>query len=122
MTNNLTESTGNFKIKKYDFTEFSNLEEIGRGAFGTVYKVAWGNLTIALKNVNRTINTNKSKINGFDKELHTFAKLGKKKGGIWGCYLCDYENPIKIDNGFQGSQKSQVKKFQIEEFEVFQYL
>ncbi|CAG8807442.1 8584_t:CDS:2, partial [Cetraspora pellucida] len=126
MTNNLIGLTESFKIKKYDFTEFSNLEKVGSGEFGTVYKAVWGDLTIALKNINRSVNnrngnTNNIKIDGFTKELHTFEKLdlymikGNKKEGKWGCCRCDYENPIKtIYNEFQ---EFKVQKFDIEDYE-----
>ncbi|CAG8612667.1 16884_t:CDS:2, partial [Cetraspora pellucida] len=40
MTNNLTGLTRSFKIKKYDFTGFSNLEKVGSGAFGTLITFA----------------------------------------------------------------------------------
>ncbi|KAF0502929.1 kinase-like protein [Gigaspora margarita] len=50
--------------------------------------------------------------------------MHRKKVNIWKCCPCDYENPIKIiDNGSQKPQKFQKKteKFQIEDYEVFQY-
>ncbi|RIB12235.1 kinase-like domain-containing protein [Gigaspora rosea] len=39
-------------IKSYDYNEFSNPEQIGKGGFGTVYKSNWKDRTVALKKLN----------------------------------------------------------------------
>ncbi|RIB10460.1 kinase-like domain-containing protein [Gigaspora rosea] len=85
MENDLKELIKKHKIAKYDYYEFSKLEKIGRGAFGTVHKARWGNLTIALKNINKNDNTNQAKVNGFLSELQHLAKL------------CKHENPNIIE-------------------------
>ncbi|KAF0502932.1 kinase-like protein [Gigaspora margarita] len=77
MENDFDELIKKHKIAKHDYYKFSKFVEIGRGAFATVYKARWKDLTIALKSINKNDNTNQTKVNGFLNELQNLAKLGK---------------------------------------------
>ncbi|KAF0502926.1 kinase-like protein [Gigaspora margarita] len=96
MENDLNELIKKNTIAKHDYYNFSKLEKIGRGAFGTVHKARWGNSIIALKHINKNDNTNQAKVNGFLNELQHLAKL------------CKHEHPNIIE--FYGVTKDSIKE------------
>src|SRR5581483_11857673 len=39
----IDDAISNNSIKYYDYTHFNNIQEIGKGNFGKIYRASWGN-------------------------------------------------------------------------------
>ena len=54
--NKNVESLGNEIFKWIPYDQFSNIEEIGKGGFATIYSAIWNNRTVVLKQLNDSQN------------------------------------------------------------------
>ena len=61
--NKNVESLGNEIFKWIPYDQFSNIEEIGKGGFATIYSAIWKNRTVVLKQLNDSQNVSNEFLN-----------------------------------------------------------
>ncbi|GES91947.1 kinase-like domain-containing protein [Rhizophagus clarus] len=87
-------------IKYYEYSEFENIQRIGKGSFGEVYRINWKNsdrFFFALKFFNNDVLTLKEVV----KELQSHRRvLEYATGGTLDTYLNDHFNELNWSDKF----------------------